>query len=302
MKKGARLFVFIISLLSFQTFFLQSAFSAKARNSSKYKPLGFSGINKEPVKTLRKKYLTTHKTWLYNVLDDAESYRIYVRNEIEKRKMPLILEYLPVVESNYNPNAVSRSGATGMWQFMKNSVEPFLLLNEYVDERLDPWKSTDAALSKLQDNYKMFGDWLLAITAYNCGAGAMRKAIEKAGKKDFWYLCEHNYLSEQASSYVPKLLAIADVAENAAYYGIKMPTARDSKGKTIDIRAGVFDYVSVNKSVSIKKLADELRIDEENFKALNSALVKGVTPPNQKYEIRFPEGMKDSALWALENL
>ena len=297
---GKKLAYGFFSLLFF--LLIQPAFSEQKTTAVKYKNLGYPGMKNQRVSVLREKYLTTHKDWLYNLLDDAESYRIYVRNEIEKRNMPAILEYLPVVESNYTPGAKSRSGATGMWQFMLNSVHPFLICNEYIDERLDPWKSTEAALSKLQDNYKMFGDWLLAITAYNCGAGALKKAIKKAGSKDFWYLCENKYLSEQASQYVPKLLAIADVVENDAYYGIKMPHARDRNGKTIDMRAGVFDYICVKRSVSIVKLARELRINENDLLSLNSSLIKGVTPPKTEYKIRLPEGMYFSALYALEEM
>ncbi len=267
-----------------------------------YKPLGFPGVQKKQVATLRKKYLTTHQKWLYEILDNGEQYRIFVRNELEKRKMPAILEYLPLVESNFNPNARSRSGATGLWQFMLNSVSGYLEYDEYVDQRLDPWISTGAALSKLQDNYKMFGDWLLAITAYNCGSGAMKKAIKSAGKKDFWYLSENGFLSQQASGYVPKLLALADVAENSDYYGIKLPTARDKNGKTIDSGAGKFDYVTVKDSVSIEKLATELRIDTQTLLELNSALKKKVTPPNKEYAIRFPLGMKESAKYVLNEM
>ena len=283
-------------------FFISFSFLNAETSTVKYKSLGFSGINKPQVKTLRTKYLTTHKDWLYGILDDGECYRIYIRNEIEKRNMPAILEYLPLVESNYNPYARSSSGATGLWQFMANSVAGLLIHNEYIDERLDPWKSTQAALTKLNDNYKMFGDWLIAIAAYNCGAGAMKKAIKKAGKKDFWYLSENGFISAQASSYVPKLLAIADVAENAQYYGVKMPTARAWNGTTLETRAGIFEYVYVKHSVSLKRLAHEMRIDEQTFLDLNSALVKGVTPPNREYSIRLPEGMKETAVYSLQEL
>lgn len=269
---------------------------------SLYKDLGFEGVHSNEVEALRQKYLTTHKEWLYTILDNAESYRIYVRNQLEKKNLPPILEYLPVVESDYIPTAKSKSGATGMWQFMLNSVKPFLKCDDYVDERLDQWKSTDAALLKLSDNYKMFNDWLLAITAYNCGAGALRRTIKKAGSDDFWYLRKNGFLSEQASGYVPKLLAIADVCENAYFYGVEMPTARDENGKTVNIRAGLFDYIVVKKSVSIDVLSSELRIDENELKRLNLALVKGITPPHSEYAIRFPEGMEKSALHALERL
>lgn len=267
-----------------------------------YKQLGFPGVHSQKVSSLRKKYLTTHHKWLSDLLDDAEPYRIYVRTEIERRGLPPILEYLPVVESNYSPTAKSKSGATGMWQFMLNSVKPFLICDDYIDERLDPWKSTEAALTKLKENYDMFGDWLLAITAYNCGAGAMQRAIKKAGSTDFWYLSSKGFLSEQASGYVPKLLAIADAVENAAYYGAEFPTARDKDGRTIDIRAGAFDYVTTEKSVSIRALARELRIDEDELIRLNRALFKECTPPDRAYSIRLPEGMKSSAEYALRQL
>lgn len=289
-----------LALLLFSFVFSGTVFSEGTKPA--YKNLGFSGMNDGSVCSLREKYLTTHKDWLYNVLDEGQQYRIFVRNELEKRKMPAILEYLPLIESNYNPYAKSRSGATGMWQFMLNSISGLLEYNDYVDERLDPWKSTDAALRKLQDNYKTFGDWLLAITAYNCGAGALNKAIKKAGSRDFWYLRNHGYLSDQATGYVPKLLAIADVVENAKYYGIKLPSARAWNGTTLETRAGMFEYVTVYKTVYLNQLAHELRIDAEDFYDLNSALVKRMTPPNKEYKIRVPEGMKDSCAYALNQM
>lgn len=306
-RKIIKYFLKICTFFIFLTFTIKETIVAQSSKQNEvqiyeYKELGFEGVNNKKVNDLRTKYLTTHKQWLFNILDNSESYRVFVRNELEKRNMPAILEYLPVVESNYNPTAKSKSGATGMWQFMLNSVKPFLICNEYIDERLDPWKSTTAALTKLQENYNMFGDWLLAITAYNCGAGALQRTINKAENKNFWYLSENGFLSEQASGYVPKLLAIADVTENAKFYGIEMPSARDNNGKTIELRAGSFDYISVNKSISLKVLANELRIDESELTRLNLALIKGCTPPNSTYKIRLPEGMKHSAEYILKEI
>lgn len=272
------------------------------QNAAEYRDLGFDGMDNPQVEAHRRKYLTTHREWLSGILEDAEPYRIYVRNEIERRGMPAILEYLPVVESNYIPTAKSKSGAVGLWQFMLNSVAPFLQYDDYLDERLDPWKSTQAALSKLQDNYAMFGDWLLAITAYNCGAGAMRRALAASSEKSFWRLSERGLLSEQAAQYVPKLLAVADVVENAAFYGISMPTARGADGRTLEIRAGCFDYVSVSAPVPLRRISQELRIDEEFLASLNLALRTGTTPPGAEYRIRLPEGMKDSAVRALQEM
>ena len=289
-------------ILSFLIFFLAAAIFSESSQSIKYKDLGFPGMNNSAVKELRIKYTTSHKEWLYKVLEEGQQYRIFVRNELEKQKMPAILEYLPLVESNYNPYAKSRSGATGLWQFMLNSISGLLEYNDFVDQRLDPWVSTGAALKKLNENYKTFGDWLLAITAYNCGAGALKKAIKKAGSKDFWYLRDKGFLSEQASGYIPKLLAIADVIENDKFYGVSFPHARAWNGKTLETRAGMFDYVIVYKSIHLNRLAHELRIDAEELYDLNSALTKGMTPPAQAYKLRFPEGMKDSAAYALNQM
>lgn len=294
-RKTIILTVFLIVLFSNQLF-------SHSTSKKEYKNLGFTGMNDSSVKKLREKYLTTHKEWLYDILDNGQQYRIYVRNMLEKQNMPAILEYLPLVESNYNPYARSRSGATGLWQFMLNSISGLLEYNEYVDQRLDPWKSTEAALKKLNENYKTFGDWLLAITAYNCGQGALKKAIKKAGSKDFWYLKNNGFLSEQATGYVPKLLAIADVCENTEYYGVNLPTGRDWNNTTLETRAGMFEYVTVYKSVYLNELAHELRIDEQDFYDLNSALTKHMTPPGKAYPIRVPEGMKDSCAYALNQM
>lgn len=294
-RKTIILTVFLTGLFSNQLF-------SHSTSKKEYKNLGFTGMNDSSVKKLREKYLTTHKEWLYDVLDNGQQYRIYVRNMLEKQNMPAILEYLPLVESNYNPYARSRSGATGLWQFMLNSISGLLEYNEYIDQRLDPWKSTEAALKKLNENYKTFGDWLLAITAYNCGQGALKKAIKKAGSKDFWYLKNNGFLSEQATGYVPKLLAIADVCENAEYYGVNLPTGRAWNNTTLETRAGMFEYVTVYKSVYLNELAHELRIDEQDFYDLNSALTKHMTPPGKAYPIRVPEGMKDSCAYALNQM
>ena len=268
-----------------------------------YHPLDIDGSDNKLVDKYRKQYLSPAGIkWLTNVLDNGEQYRLYIRRMLRERGMPAVLEYLPVVESSYVPYARSHSGATGLWQFMANSTKPFLVRNDFIDERLDPWKSTEAALSKLQENYAMFHDWPLALAAYNCGAGALSRILRKYPGKDFWYLAEHKLLRDQSVQYVPKLLAIADLAENQAYYGITLPTALDEYGDPVNPRAGLFDYVTVQGSISIKRLAYELRIDESSLLTLNSALIRGITPPKGEYRIRVPEGMELSAHEALSTI
>ena len=261
-------------------------------------------IDKPQVDAFRKLYLS--QKWaalLKGYLEGAMEYRLYVRKAVLENDLPEMLEYLPVVESNYKTNAKSRSGAIGMWQFMANSVWPFLTLNDFVDERLDPWKSTDAALKKLKDNYNYFNDWLLAIGAYNCGVGAMSRAIKKAGGvKDFWYLAENGYLSKQTADYVPKLIAIADLAINSSYYGIDLPDHKEEFDILENEREGNFDYITVKKAYSINQLAQEMRMDSSALKQLNPSYTLGMTHPSKQSEIRLPLGMKQSALDALNNI
>ena len=261
-----------------------------------YKELDISGADRPSVQKYRDYYLSEKSVkWLSSVLENGEQYRLYVREKLKERGMPSVLEYLPVVESGYTTNARSRSGAVGLWQFMANSTKPFLVRNDFVDERLDPWKSTDAALAKLTENFNMFHDWPLAIAAYNCGAGAMARALAKNPGKDFWYLAEHNQLRDQTAQYVPKLLAVADAAENAAYYAVALPSAKDEKGEPVNPRAGRFDYAETKGAISVKRLAHELKIDEDTLSSLNSALFRGITPPSSSWRIRVPEGMARSA-------
>jgi membrane-bound lytic murein transglycosylase D len=268
-----------------------------------YTPLEISGADDKLVDKYRKYYLTPSGIrWLSSVLEDGEQYRLYVRRQLKERNMPALLEYLPVVESNYKSNVKSNAGALGLWQFMANSTKPFLVRNDFVDERLDPWKSTDAALTKLQENYNIFHDWTIAIAAYNCGAGAMARTLKKYPEKDFWYLAEHKLLRDQSVQYVPKLIAIADLAQNSAYYNITLPTAADESGEPSNPRAGFFDYVNVDGSISLRRLANELRLDDGLLLNLNSALTRGITPPSGSWSIRVPEGMEQSARDALSTI
>lgn len=260
-------------------------------------------LDRPEVEKFRKQYLT--EKWsklLYSYLESAMEYRLYVRKAIQEKEMPEILEYLPVVESNYKTNAKSRSGAIGMWQFMANSVWPFLTLNDFVDERLDPWKSTDAALRKLTDNYNYFNDWLIAIASYNCGVGAMNKVLKKAEEKDFWYLVDHKLLPQQTADYVPKLIAIADLAINSEYYGIDLPDHKEEFEILENEKNGNFDYITVKKAYSISQLAQELRIEPASLKRLNPSYTRGMTHPAKESKIRLPLGMEKSAMDAIEKL
>ena len=257
------------------------------------------GADRDEVEQFRKRYLKKHEQkWLYEILDSGETYRHYIRKRLKEEKMPRCIEYLPIIESSYKPTAIPASGkSVGMWQFMENSVHPYLKLDEWIDERRDPWKSTDAAIKKLKDNYMMFGDWQIAIAAYNCGAGAMKKALRNSEKKDFWSLSAQKLIPEHTIRYIPNFLAVSDVIQNAAYYGMELPEIKiedETYSPFYD-----FDYVTVKGQVSLERIAAELRLDTQILERLNLALIRGCTPPDTEYTIRIPSGMKVSAEEAL---
>lgn len=254
-------------------------------------------------KALTQKYIQlylkdTNRLWLVQCLINSMEYRPYIREKLVENNMPLILQYLPIVESNYTTSAVSRSGATGMWQFMENSMSPFLKKNTWYDERKDPWKSTDAAINKLLDNYKTFGDWEIAIAAYNCGAGAMGRYLKAHPEKDFWYLAEKGILRQETALYIPKLLAIAEIVENAEYYGAIEISMAD---KLLDDTSSKnFDYVTIAGMLSLTQISDVTGIEKDTIKLLNPALTRGCTPAGEKYALRLPEGTGEDAEKALK--
>lgn len=268
-----------------------------------HKPLTLPLDDRPEIEKFRQMYLNPQWTQvLRDALENGIDYRLYVRKALQDAELPPELEYLPIVESNYKPNAKSKSNAIGLWQFMLNSVSPYLTVNDYVDERLDPWKETDAALKKLKENYNYFGDWLIAIGAYNCGTGAMSRALAKAKEKNFWYLCDHNLIPEQTQLYVPKILAIADLANNTDYYEIDIPDHQEEYESLYNEKNGIFDYVTVSKAYSLNVLAQNLRLDSSEIKKLNPSFFLGFTHPSYKSEIRLPTGTKEIAQAALETM
>lgn len=282
-------------------FFFANALFLEAEPA--YKVLTLPGALRTECEPFRKQYQNPFgEKKLRTILENGETYRLYVRAQIKKRQLPAELEYLPVIESEYLPHARSKDGkGVGMWQFMMNSVKPFLTVNEWIDERLDPWKETDAALSKLTDNYKMFGDWILAIAAYNCGAGAMQRALQKTQEKSFWAVAQTPYIPEHTKRYIPKFLAIADLAENSAYYGLNLPDAKNKNGNPINPDTEKFDYIETNQVIPLRLFAAELRIDISILEELNPALIYKMTPPEQSYNLRLPTGMKEPAQYYLDS-
>jgi membrane-bound lytic murein transglycosylase D len=214
--------------------------------------------------------------WLSGVLGRAAPYMAFIRREIEERGLPPELLYLPVIESEYVITAKSKTGAGGLWQFMPNSVKPYMEMNEWLDERFDFWKSTTGALSKLESNYHQFGDWALALAAYNMGAGAVTRVIKESGSNDYWKLAEKKRLSQDAANYVPKLLAIYYIASNPRKFGLDVPWHDEYQ----------WTRLAVRDQTDITILAEKANVDEALLRMANSELVYNVTPPGDGYQLK----------------
>lgn len=233
---------------------------------------------------LYQSYLTAYSSkggmeWINAIYKRALPYAQYIRERIFYYQLPEELFFLPFIESEFNPMAVSRSGAMGLWQFMKNSIGGYNIhINEWVDERRDFIKATDAALKKLQWNYSYFGDWLLALGAYNCGTGAMDRAIKKASTKDFWELKKLGVLPKETAHYIPKLLALITVATNSRRFGFDPPWNPLQQWVSIPLPF----------SIDITMLAEACGINVTVLRQGNPELKYNVTPPDSHYSLKVP--------------
>lgn len=206
--------------------------------------------------------------------------------ELDRMKMPMELKYLSVVESALNPHARSRVGATGLWQFMYRTGKEYgLKVDSFVDERKDPYKSTIAAMRYLKNAHKEFGDWLLAIASYNCGAGNVRKAIYRSGgKRDFWSI--RPYLPRETSGYVPAFIAATYTFQHASEHNI-YPIYVDfsMEQDTLHIR---------NLDITLEELAKASDTKLTTLKNLNPELKLSRIPfTNKPYILRVPVEVAD---------
>lgn len=231
--------------------------------------------------------------YLSAIMKRSTPYRAFILEEADRLGAPDFLLYLPVIESGFSERALSKSGASGIWQFMKNSISGYgIRIDEWVDERRDPWISSTAALRKLMENYNRLGDWCLALAAYNCGLGAVSRAIRQAGTSDYWELCARGYFKAETVNYVPKFLAIAEILSKSEELGIDW----GEEAKASDIAV-----IEVSKAVDINVLARKSGEDPAIFARLNPALHYSVTPPDAKYALRVPAAQKEAVLEVLNS-
>lgn len=209
-------------------------------------------------------------------------YREMISRIFKEEGVPQDLIYLAEAESGFHPLALSNAGARGMWQFMAGRASGYgLERNWWVDERQDPEKSTRAAARHLRDLYNQFGDWYLAMAAYNSGPGTVQRAVERTGYADFWELYRRNALPAETRNYVPIILAVTIVAKNPAVYGLD---------NIVPETPPAVDTVKIRYAVDLRLAAECIDASVTRLQELNPSLLRMTTPKDELFELKLPAG------------
>ncbi|HUI45526.1 MAG TPA: LysM peptidoglycan-binding domain-containing protein [Nitrospirota bacterium] len=218
-------------------------------------------------------------------LDRSARYIPVMKNIFREKNLPEDLVYVSMIESGFNPYAVSWAKAVGPWQFMPATGKLYgLKIDWWIDERKDPIKSTYAAAEHLKDLHNLFGSWPLALASYNAGAGKVQRAVLRTRSDDFWDLKASRYIRKETKNYVPKYMAATIIAKNPESYGFTVTNYEPFN----------FDVVTIEESADLRLIARCAECTYEEIKELNPELRRWVTPPHiDKYDLRIPAGKKE---------
>ncbi|HSE47975.1 MAG TPA: LysM peptidoglycan-binding domain-containing protein [Terriglobales bacterium] len=215
----------------------------------------------------------------------AGRYRDMILRVLREEGVPQDLIYLAQAESGFHPLALSRAGARGMWQFMASRASGYgLERNWWVDERQDPEKATRAAARHLKDLYEQFGDWYLAMAAYNSGPGNVQQAVKRTGYADFWELYRRNVLPKETKNYVPIIVAMTIIAKNPSQYGLQ---------EILPDPPLEADVVRIDYPVDLRLVAEAVDASVDALQDLNPSLLRMTTPKEGGFDLRLPAGSKD---------
>ena len=221
-------------------------------------------------------------------------YRDMIISTLKEEGVPQDLIFLAQAESGFHPLAVSRVGARGIWQFMASRGRGYgLHHNMWVDDRQDPEKSTRAAARHLKDLYNQFGDWYLAMAAYNSGPGTVQAAVKRTGYADFWELYNRNVLPKETKNYVPIILAVTIMTKNPSQYGLE---------DVVMEKPAEYDTVTINYPVDLRLVAECVNSTISDLQDLNPSLLRLTTPREGKFDLRIPIGTKDQYETAIASI
>lgn len=245
-------------------------------------PLNFN----ERVKAFIDYFAIKNRDYTRNIIKKKELYFPIFSETLAKYDMPDELKYLAIVESGLRPNAVSRANAVGLWQFISSTGRQYGLNgNWYVDDRMDPYEATDAAARHLEDLYEMFDNWELALAAYNCGPGNVRKAIRRSGyKKGFWEI--YRYLPRETRSYVPQFVAITYLFNHLEEHGfMEVPEYFYPK----------LDTIQISQYFHVETFCNQIGLCLDDILLWNPQIKRGALPEGTKnFALRVPVEWKDS--------
>ena len=221
-------------------------------------------------------------------------YHQYIVNELKKAGLPEELSWLPLIESGFKVKALSSARALGLWQFISSTGHKFgLKRNLYIDERLDPYKSTHAAIAYLKELHEIFGDWPTVLAAYNCGEGRVLRTIRNQNVSyldDFWDLYQR--LPRETARYVPKFMATLYILNNLKKYGLENVVLDDP---------AIFDIQRISKQAYLKDIAETIHLQENDLVDLNPELRYKLLPP-EEYPLKIPIGMKESLIAGIDDI
>jgi membrane-bound lytic murein transglycosylase D len=220
----------------------------------------------------------------------AGRYLGMIRDVLRRNGLPEDLAFTAMIESGFNPVAVSRAGAKGMWQFMAATARRYgLRVDQWVDERLDPEKATGAAAAYFRDLHGIFGSWTLAQAAYNAGEMKVIRALRTSGSKDFWPLTQTSLLKRETKDFVPQIQAAVMIGRDPSRYGFDVK----------DPEPLALERVEVPAATDLRRLSSAAGMSSETLSSLNPALVKGVTPPGGPWDIKIPHDRREAVMMAL---
>ena len=220
-------------------------------------------------------------------LQRFERHRPMIKQVFAEFNLPADLIFLSLVESGFSTNAVSRAKAVGPWQFIKPTAKTYgLRVDNWIDERRDPVKSTLAAAQYLRDLYHLFGSWPLAMAAYNAGERKVGRALVRARADDFWDLTDTKLLKRETREYVPRFLAATLIAKDPSRYGFML-----SPQPPVEYEEAV-----LTRPIHLRMAAKAAGVTYQELKALNPELRRDLTPPDSTYRLKVPVGSKDLLL------